>query len=120
LLPGARDHRCVSDAQYVVAANHKFVEVAIDYAVTDPCPNTSGLTVSSNEAPVDDKVPEWTVVDAHHVELRAERLGDGNGRIHTITVTCTNATNKKSSTQTVTGRCFTIRASKTAIDPGAR
>jgi 6-phosphogluconolactonase (cycloisomerase 2 family) len=82
--------------------NHKFVEVIIDYTVTDPCPNTCMLTVSSNEPPVDDKEPEWIVVDAHHVELRAERLGDGNGRIYTITITCTNDTNKKSATQSVT------------------
>ena len=82
--------------------NHKFVEVTIDYTVTDPCPNTCVLTVSSNEPPVDDKEPEWIVVDAHHVALRAERLGSGDGRIYTITITCTNDTNKKSSTQTVT------------------
>jgi hypothetical protein len=54
--------------------DHTFVEVTNDYAVTDPCPNTCVLTVSSNEPPVDDKVPEWIVVDAHHVQLRAERL----------------------------------------------
>ena len=82
--------------------NHKFVEVTIDYTVTDPCPNTCVLTVSSNEPPVDDKEPEWIVVDAHHVELRAERLGGGNGRIYNITITCTNDTNHQSSTQTVT------------------
>jgi 6-phosphogluconolactonase (cycloisomerase 2 family) len=82
--------------------NHKFVDVTIDYTVADPCPNTCVLTVSSNEAPVDDKDPEWIVVDAHHVQLRAERLGSGTGRTYTITITCTNDTNKESSTQAVT------------------
>ena len=82
--------------------DHKFVDVTIDYTVTDPCPNTCVLTVASNEPPVDDKQPEWIVVDAHHLQLRAERLGSGIGRTYTITITCTNDTNKKSSTQTVT------------------
>ena len=82
--------------------NHKFVDVTVDYSVTDPCPNTCVLTITSNEPPVDDKEPEWIVVDAHHVELRAERLGSGTGRIYTITITCTNDANKKSSTRTVT------------------
>ena len=49
------------------------------------------LTVSSNELPVDDKTPEWIVLDAHHVQLRAERLGTGTGRIYTITIIGTNA-----------------------------
>jgi hypothetical protein len=78
------------------------VDVTIDYTVTDPCPNTCVLTVSSNEPPVDDKQPEWIVVDAHHLQLRAERLGSGTCRVYTITITCTNDTNKESSTQTVT------------------
>jgi hypothetical protein len=82
--------------------NHEFVEVTIDYSVTDPCPNTCVLTVSSNEPPVDDKEPEWIVEDAHHVQLRAERLGTGDGRIYTITITCTNDTSKNSSTQIAT------------------
>jgi hypothetical protein len=82
--------------------NQTFVDVTTAYAVADPCPNTCVLTVSSNEPPVDDKTPEWIVEDAHHLQLRAERLGDGTGRIYTITITCTNDTNKKSSTQTVT------------------
>ena len=80
------------------------MDVTIDYTVTDPCPNTCVLTVSSHEPPVDDKEPEWIVVDAHHLQLRAERLGSGTGRVYTITFTCTNDTNKESSTKTVTVR----------------
>jgi 6-phosphogluconolactonase (cycloisomerase 2 family) len=82
--------------------NQKLVDVTIDYTVTDHCPNTCVLTVSSNEPPVNDKEPDWVVIDAHHLRLRAERPGSGNGRTYTITITCTNDTNKQSSTQTVT------------------
>jgi 6-phosphogluconolactonase len=86
--------------------NHKFVDVTIDYTVTDDCPNTCVLTVFSNE-PIDasgdgNTSEDWRVVDAHHVLLRAERAGTGNGRIYTITVTCTNDTNTESSVKTVT------------------
>ena len=34
--------------------------------------------------------PDWQIVDAHHVNLRAERSGTGTGRIYTITITCTD------------------------------
>jgi hypothetical protein len=71
--------------------DHKFVDVTINYAETSTCPAACSLSVSSNEPPVDDKTPEFIIVDAHHVQLRAERLGDGTGRIYTITITCTNA-----------------------------
>ena len=85
--------------------NHKMVDVTVDYTVTDPCPNTCVLTVSSNE-PVNgtgdgDTDPDWEVIDAHHVRLRAERAGNSNGRIYTIDITCTNDLNKLSSTKTV-------------------
>ena len=81
--------------------NHKFVNVTIGYTVTEPCPDTCVLTVASNE-PVDDPSGDWMVLDPHHVMLRADRLGDGTGRIYTITVICTNNSNGLSSGHTVT------------------
>ena len=86
--------------------NHKFVEATINYTATDRCPDTCVLTVASNEPAngVGDgnTSPDWEVVDAHHVQLRAEREGDSNGRIYTITITCTNDSNEKASIKTVT------------------
>jgi len=86
--------------------NHKMVEVTVNYTVTNPCPATCVLTVSSNE-PINgigdgNTSPDWEVVDAHHVFLRAERSGNGPGRIYTLTITCTNDTNKLSTTARLT------------------
>jgi 6-phosphogluconolactonase (cycloisomerase 2 family) len=85
--------------------NHKFVDVTINYSVTDSCPNTCVLTVASNE-PVNgighgNTSTDWEVIDANHVRLRAERAGGGTGRTYTITITCANDTNKQSSFETV-------------------
>lgn len=88
--------------------NHKMVNVTINYSDTDNCTASSAiicdLTVSSNE-PTDGTgdghtATDWTVVDAHHVQLRAERSGSGNGRIYTITITCKDSSNN-TSTKTV-------------------
>jgi hypothetical protein len=84
------------------------VDVTVNYNVTDNCPlpaNSCTLTVTSNE-PVNgtgdgNTSPDWIILDAHHVQLRAERAGTGNGRIYTIGITCIDS-GGNSSHQTVT------------------
>jgi hypothetical protein len=70
--------------------NDKMVNVAIGYTATDTCgaaaPVTCSLSVASNEG----SSADWSVVDARDVQLRATRDGGGNGRIYTVTITCTD------------------------------
>lgn len=89
--------------------NHKMVDVTIDYALDDGggvAPIVSQeLSVTSNEPENGlgdgDTSPDWVIVDAHHVQLRAERSGKGTGRVYTITVTAVD-TLGITSTRTVT------------------
>ena len=88
--------------------NHKMVDVMVSYNASDNCGSVScSLSVTSNE-PVNgtgdgDTAPDWEIVDAHHVRLRAERAGSGNGRIYTITIACTDSSgNTASESVTVT------------------
>jgi extracellular elastinolytic metalloproteinase len=73
--------------------NHQMIDVEVAYGVSTECA-TCSLSVTSNEA--DDGLgdgnttPDYEVVDAHHVRLRAERSGTGGGRIYTIAITCVN------------------------------
>jgi hypothetical protein len=89
--------------------NHRMVNVTVSYDVEDnsdsPAAINCALSVSSNE-PVNgtgdgDAAPDWEITDAHHVQLRAERAGTGDGRVYTITITCMDSSGNASS-RTVT------------------
>lgn len=87
--------------------NHQMVEVMVNYTATDSCGLDAlcSLSVTSNEPEngTDDgeTAPDWEVLDAHHVRLRAERAGGGAGRVYTIAITCFGS-NGGTSTRTVT------------------
>ena len=86
-------------------ANHKMVDVVVSYLLTDSCPVTRSLSVSSNE-PLNgtgdgDATPDWEVLDANRIRLRAERAGTGSGREYTITITATDAGSATSTATTI-------------------
>jgi fibronectin type 3 domain-containing protein len=76
--------------------NHKMKMVMLSYKVEDNCGAMTSLSVTSNE-PVSPE-GDWEVIDGGHVKLRAERDGNGTGRIYTITITATDAAGNTTST----------------------
>jgi uncharacterized protein (TIGR03118 family) len=65
--------------------NHKMVLVTLNYTLSDDCDTApvGSISISSNEGTSAD----WQVVDLHHVNLLADRAGNGDGRTYTITIT---------------------------------
>jgi hypothetical protein len=91
-------------------ANGKLVDVAVNYQACDNCrvpgatdqpPPACSLTVKSNEPQRGtgrrDKSPDWQVIDAHRVRLRAERSAKGDGRVYTIGITCRDKAGNRTS-----------------------
>ena len=78
--------------------NHKMTPVQVGYTVSDDCDPAPvcSLSISSNEGTPAD----WQVVDAHDVDLVAERLGSGGGRVYTIHIDCKDKQNFSSSATT--------------------
>src|SRR5262249_46524886 len=67
--------------------NHNLVNITIDYEAHGTPPVECALSVASNETDAEGGL-DWIVLDSHHVDLRADRLGGGSGRVYTVTVTC--------------------------------
>ncbi len=95
----------VPSARELWPPNHKMRDLTLSYSATDNCGAPQCvLSVSSNE-PVNgtgdgDMSPDWEIVDATRVRLRAERAGDGAGRVYTITFTCTDSSGNRTSRST--------------------
>jgi uncharacterized repeat protein (TIGR01451 family) len=96
----------MADPSILWPPNHRMVNVTVSYDVTDNCPLPFGactLSVTSNEPVLGHgsghTSPDWIVVDDHHVLLRAEREGNGGGRIYTTTITCTDSGGNSSDEQ---------------------
>ena len=94
-----------ADPNVLWPPNHKMRPVAISVEATDDSgeePACEITLVTSSEpvtGPGDTTSPDWIVTGPLSVDLRAERLGSGDGRIYTIEVTCTDeAGNQASST----------------------
>ena len=78
-------------------ANHKYVEIIAEVSVTDADPNTTVTLVSVTSNEPDDGLGDGdfpddiVITDDDTFQLRAERAGNGEGRIYTITYQVTDA-----------------------------
>ncbi|MBO0720632.1 MAG: DUF11 domain-containing protein, partial [Blastocatellia bacterium] len=92
------------DTPVLQPPNHKLVDVYLSYDIHDNCDEglVPAIRISSNQ-PVNgtgdgNTAPDWEVIDAHHIRLRAERSGNFPGdRLYTITLTVTDSGGASSS-----------------------
>lgn len=90
--------RIEADPDRLWPPNGKFVPVTL--TVVPETGDLSGVDcqvtrVDSNEPPVDN---DYRIVDPLVVELRARRLGQGDGRVYTVEVTCSGPAGEDSGT----------------------
>jgi hypothetical protein len=84
--------------------NHKMVPVVVSATATDNCgsvPVCQVTSVSSDE-PEDGMAdghtsPDWIITGGQIVSLRAERAGTGDGRVYSVTDTCSDGSGSSSS-----------------------
>ena len=80
-----------------IAAKPQMIPVTISVDVSDACdanPTCKITTVFSDEAVGGtgdgDTSPDWVITGDLTLDLRAERSGQGGGRVYTITIECTD------------------------------
>jgi Tol biopolymer transport system component len=81
--------------------NNQMVNVSVNVGASDdsdPAPTCRIIGVSSNEPAAG---TDWSISGALTLDLLARRLGEGTGRVYTLTVACTN-TSELTSMTTVT------------------
>ena len=96
--------------------NHQMVPLTLAVRVSDgadPAPSCRIVGLVSNE-PVNgtgdgDMAPDWTSGEGLSLALRAERAGNGAGRVYTISVQCTDASGNTSAVSTT---AVTVRKSQ--------
>jgi len=88
--------------------NHKMVDVELHARVRDACTEATWriTRVRSNERPNGrgdgNTSRDWQITGPHTLKLRAERSGNGSGRVYTISVVATDAVGNESAPATVT------------------
>jgi hypothetical protein len=88
--------------------NHKMKTVSVVATVTDDCSATSWkiISVSSNEPELGPgsghTSPDWVIIGDHAVKVRAERSGQGSGRVYTITIQAVDSAGNVSEPATTT------------------
>ena len=83
--------------------NNKMVPVLVTaMSIGIPVPTCQISSVIGNEATNSPGETEWVITGPLALNLLAQRAGSGNGRVYTITVTCTNSVGNVSQAVTVT------------------
>jgi HYR domain len=84
--------------------NHKMVPVVVTATATDNCASSPicQITSVSSDEPVNglgdgNTAPDWIITGPQTVDLRAERSGRGDGRLYSVTDTCTDGSGNSSS-----------------------
>ena len=88
--------------------NHRMVPVTISAKVADNCGPATWriINVKSNESEDGtgdgNTSSDWKILGPHTVALRAERSGDGDGRVYSITIQAKDPSGNLSDTRTIT------------------
>lgn len=89
-----RDGRAEKDDRDDKDRNRDVVDVTLNYELGDNCGASCVLAVTADEPAGPHRKhtpsPEWTIIDANHVQFNVEKSGKGHGRAYTFTLTCTD------------------------------